>query len=39
MRNAGAREPQDISGLSVEQILRSGRERARLSGRIEADNT
>jgi hypothetical protein len=39
MRNTVARERQDISGLGVEQILRSGRERARLSGRIEADNT
>jgi hypothetical protein len=33
MRNTGAREPQDISGLSVEQILRRGREGEQLSER------
>ena len=29
--NAGAREREDLSGLSVEQILLRGRERARLA--------
>jgi hypothetical protein len=38
MRNAGEREREDVSGLSVVQILHRGRMRVQIATGIDADN-